>query len=110
MPLCIRTFITIILINQDIEEIGNQPRYLAPLGMADNFPNAGLNISEMAWYAKTKIDDLTIHALPAHHFSSRVLVPFIYEDNDKDLWNGWLLEQNGSTLFFAGRHRLLQTL
>ena len=86
----------------DIEEIGSKPRYLAPLGMADNFPNAGLNISEMAWYAKTKIDDLTIHALPAHHFSSRILVPFIYEDNDKDLWNGWLLEQNGKTLFFAG--------
>ena len=86
----------------DIEEIGNQPRYLTPLGMADNFPTGGFNISEMAWYAKTKIDDLTIHALPAHHFSSRVLVPFIYEDNNKDLWNGWLLEQSGSTLFFAG--------
>ncbi|HCP96975.1 MAG TPA: Zn-dependent hydrolase [Pseudoalteromonas sp.] len=86
----------------DIEEIGRQPRYLTPLGMADNFPSDGFNISEMAWYASTKIDDLTIHALPAHHFSSRVLVPFIYEDNDKDLWNGWLLEQNGSTLFFAG--------
>ena len=86
----------------DIDELGNKPRYLTPLGMADNFPAGGFNISEMAWYAKTKIDDLTIHALPAHHFSSRVLVPFIYEDNDKDLWNGWLLEQNGSTLFFAG--------
>ncbi|WP_076919468.1 MBL fold metallo-hydrolase [Pseudoalteromonas sp. SK18] len=86
----------------DIEEMGRQPRYLTPLGMADNFPTGGFNISEMAWYAKTNIGDLAIHALPAHHFSSRVLVPFIYEDNDKDLWNGWLLEQNGSTLFFAG--------
>lgn len=86
----------------DIESIGNKPRYLTPLGMADNFPTGGFNISEMAWYANTNIDDLTIHALPAHHFSARVLVPFIYEDRDKDLWNGWLLEQNGSTLFFAG--------
>lgn len=86
----------------DIEEIGNQPRYLTPLGMADNFPTGGFNISEMAWYASTQIDDLTIHAVPAHHFSSRILVPFIYEDNDKAAWNGWLLEQNGKTLFFAG--------
>jgi L-ascorbate metabolism protein UlaG (beta-lactamase superfamily) len=86
----------------DIEEIGNKPRYLTPLGMGNNFPDGGFNISEMAWFAKTNIDDLTIHSLPAHHFSSRVLVPFIYEDNDKDLWNGWLLEQNGKTLFFAG--------
>ena len=86
----------------DIESIGNKPRYLTPLGMADNFPTGGFNISEMAWYANTNINDLTIHAVPAHHFSARVLVPFIYEDRDKDLWNGWLLEQNGSTLFFAG--------
>ncbi|WP_457934334.1 MBL fold metallo-hydrolase [Pseudoalteromonas sp. SCSIO 43210] len=86
----------------DIAEIGNKPRYLTPLGMADNFPTGGFNISEMAWYAKTSIDDLAINAVPAHHFSARVLVPFIYEDHDKDLWNGWLLEQNGSTLFFAG--------
>lgn len=86
----------------DIEEIGNRPRYLVPLGMADNFPEGGFNISEMAWYAQTNINDLTIHAVPAHHFSSRVLVPFIYEDHNKDLWNGWLLEQNNKTVFFAG--------
>jgi L-ascorbate metabolism protein UlaG (beta-lactamase superfamily) len=87
---------------RDIKNIGNAPRYLTPQGMADNFPLGGFNITEMAWYAKTTIDDLTLHALPAHHFSSRVLVPFIYEDNEKDAWNGWLLEQNGKTLFFAG--------
>jgi len=86
----------------DIEEIGNAPRYLVPLGFADNFPTGGFNISEMAWYASTQINDLTIHALPAHHFSSRIMVPFIYDDHNKDLWNGWLLEQNGRTLFFAG--------
>ena len=86
----------------DIQSIGNKPRYLTPLGMADNFPTGGFNISEMPWYSTTNIDDLVINAVPAHHFSARVLVPFIYEDHDKDLWNGWLLEQNGSTLFFAG--------
>ncbi|WP_372762701.1 MBL fold metallo-hydrolase [Pseudoalteromonas sp.] len=86
----------------DIAEIGNSPRYLVPLGLADNFPTNGFNISEMAWYAKTTIDDLNIHAVPAHHFSSRVLIPYLYEDQNKDLWNGWLLEQNGRTLFFAG--------
>ncbi|MBQ4834395.1 MBL fold metallo-hydrolase [Pseudoalteromonas sp. MMG010] len=86
----------------DIKNIGNAPRYLVPQGMADNFPNGGFNISEMAWYAKTQINSLTVHALPAHHFSSRVVVPFIYEDNEKDAWNAWLLEQNGKTLFFAG--------
>jgi L-ascorbate metabolism protein UlaG (beta-lactamase superfamily) len=86
----------------DIESIGNAPRYLTPLGMADNFPAGGFTISEMPWYSTTNINDLVIHAVPAHHFSARVLVPFIYEDNNKDAWNGWLLEQNGHTLFFSG--------
>ncbi|NNG44019.1 Zn-dependent hydrolase [Pseudoalteromonas sp. NEC-BIFX-2020_002] len=86
----------------DIELIGNKPYYLTPLGMADNFPTGGFNISEMPWYSKTNIDDLTIHAVPAHHFSNRVLIPYIYDDDNKDSWNGWLLEQNGKTLFFAG--------
>ena len=37
----------------DIEEIGI--RYLVPLGVADNFPTGGFNISEMAWYASTQL-------------------------------------------------------
>ena len=86
----------------DIEHIGNMPSYLVPLGFGEHFPAGGYDITEMAWYAKKALGDTTIHFVPAHHFSSRIMVPFLYEDNDKALWGGWVLERNGKTLFFAG--------
>jgi N-acyl-phosphatidylethanolamine-hydrolysing phospholipase D len=73
----------------DIEQIGNQPKYLTPLGIAKHFPNNGYDITEMAWYANQRLGDLTIHFVPAHHFSSRILVPYLYQDRDKALWGGW---------------------
>ncbi len=86
----------------DIRRIGNDAHYFTPLDTAKSFPKGGFQITEMAWYASTQLDQLTIHAVPAHHFSSRVWVPFIYDDEFKSLWSGWLLEQNGKKLFFAG--------
>ena len=86
----------------DIETIGTAPEYYAPLGFAEHFEEGGYRINEMAWYAESKIDSLSINFVPAHHFSSRIWVPFLYEDQNMSLWGGWLLEQNGKTLFFAG--------
>lgn len=86
----------------DIEKLGNGPRYFTPLGMSDHFPNSDLDITEMAWFNETDAGSTKIHAVPAHHFNSRTQVPFIYEDDNKVAWAGWLLESEGKTLFFAG--------
>lgn len=86
----------------DISRLGSQPRYLVPLAVAEHFPEQQLQITEMAWYSQLQLGDLTVHAVPAHHFSSRIWVPFIYDDFGKASWNGWLLEFNGKKLFFAG--------
>lgn len=86
----------------DIGELGNTPTYLVPLGFAEHFPKGGFTIKEMAWYASQKVSQTTAHFVPAHHFSNRILVPFIHEDNNATLWGGWVLENNGKTLFFAG--------
>ena len=75
---------------------------MTPLGFAEHFPNNGYKITEMAWYSTKKMGDITIHFVPANHFSSRILVPFIHEDHDATLWGGWVLEQKGKKLFFAG--------
>lgn len=56
----------------------------------------------MAWYSQLQLGALKVHALPAHHFSNRIWVPFLYEDFGESSWNGWLLEFNGKKLFFAG--------
>lgn len=86
----------------DIATIGNQPQYFTPLGFADHFEDGGYKVSEFAWYSSMIAKDTKIHFVPANHFSSRIWVPFIYEDNNKSLWGGWVLEQNGLTIFYAG--------
>ena len=86
----------------DISDIGNTPEYLVPLGFAEHFPESGFNITEMAWYSNTSIGDTKVHFVPAHHFSNRIWVPFLYEDDNASLWGGWIIENNGHTLFFAG--------
>ncbi len=86
----------------DITRIGSQVHYLVPLGFAKHFANNGFQINEMAWYSKKAIKHTQVHFVPAHHFSSRIQVPFIYNDDDQTLWGGWLLEHSGHTLFFAG--------
>jgi len=86
----------------DIERIGNKAQYFVPLGFAEHFPHDGYDITEMVWFSKTSFAKLSLNFVPAHHFSSRVLVPYIYEDNDATLWGGWVIEQQGKRVFFAG--------
>ncbi|TMP31846.1 Zn-dependent hydrolase [Pseudoalteromonas rubra] len=86
----------------DIDTLGTGPTYYTPLGFADYFSDGGYKIQEMAWYASAQNQGLTVHFVPAHHFSSRIIVPYITEDNDATLWGGWLFEFEGKTLFYAG--------
>ncbi len=86
----------------DINDMGTNPQYFTPLGFAKHFPDSGFNIKEMPWFSSAKLNDVAIHFVPAHHFSSRIWVPYLYEDNDMALWGGWVLEHNGKRLFYAG--------
>lgn len=86
----------------DLSRIGKNSEFLTPLGFADHFPNDGYKITEMAWYSSKQVGDAIISFVPAHHFSSRILVPFIHEDHDATLWGGWIIEHKGKKLFFAG--------
>ena len=86
----------------DIESIGTNAQYFVPLGFGEHFPSDGYNINEMAWFSTTKLAELSLNFVPAHHFSSRILVPFVYEDNDATLWGGWVIEQQDKRIFFAG--------
>ena len=86
----------------DIKTIGTNAKYFVPLGFGEHFPNDGYNINEMAWFSTTTLAELTLNFVPAHHFSSRILVPFVYEDNDATLWGGWVIEHQDKRIFFAG--------
>ncbi|GAB3017530.1 MBL fold metallo-hydrolase [Bowmanella dokdonensis] len=86
----------------DIRRIGNQARYFVALDSASHFADNGYQITEMAWFTRRALGELTVHAVPAHHFNSRIWVPYLYEDNERSLWAGWLVEHGGKKLFFAG--------
>ncbi|NQZ21378.1 MAG: MBL fold metallo-hydrolase [Colwellia sp.] len=86
----------------DIDKIGSNAEYFVPLGFAEHFPKQGFNINEMTWFSTKKSNGFDISFVPAHHFSSRTWVPYLYEDNDATLWGGWVIEQQGKRIFFAG--------
>ena len=79
-------------------KIGTAPTYYMPLDMAAYMPSSGYNVVEQAWYSQSKLGELTLHMVPAHHFNSRKL----FDDFNRALWGAWLIEHNGKKLFFAG--------
>lgn len=81
-----------------IAKIGSNATYYLPLGMADYMPKGGYQVIEKAWYSHSQLGELNIHLVPAHHYNSRKL----FNDDNRAMWGGWLLEHNGNTLFFAG--------
>lgn len=86
----------------DIKQLGSGAAYYVPLDVARHFPEIGADIFELGWFTQAKSGETTVHAVPAHHFSSRTFIPFIYDDTNRASWNGWLLRSNDKTLFFAG--------
>ena len=63
----------------DIKNIGTKTQYFVPLGFGEHFPDDGYSINEMTWFSTTQLAELTLNFVPAHHFSSRILVPYVYE-------------------------------
>ncbi|MGB0895387.1 MAG: MBL fold metallo-hydrolase [Parashewanella sp.] len=86
----------------DIAAMPRNVEYFTPLNFADHFENDGYQINEMVWYSAANVQDIKIDFVPAHHFSGRIIVPLIYDDFDKSLWGGWVIEGKGKKLFFAG--------
>ncbi|WP_408641353.1 MBL fold metallo-hydrolase [Salinimonas iocasae] len=86
----------------DIAKLGNEPLYFVHQDTAGYLPQDGLDIKEVSWFSDYQLGSATISAVPAHHFNSRYWVPFLYNDDEKALWGGWLIENDGHTLFFAG--------
>lgn len=74
------------------------PQLLLPEGCARSLPlSLRDRARELAWWECTAVDAITIHALPARHFSGRGL-----HDRNRSRWCGFLVEQGTSRIFFAG--------
>jgi L-ascorbate metabolism protein UlaG (beta-lactamase superfamily) len=77
---------------------------VAGLGLSGFFARHGLACSELAWWAETRVGDVSVRFVPAQHWSRRGL-----SDANETLWGGFVIEgssariyHSGDTAYFAG--------
>ena len=77
---------------------GPETRFLVPLGNAELLRQTGVqHVEEFDWGDTTQIGDLTIHCLPAQHWSKRGVA-----DDRKALWSSWAMSGPERSFFFSG--------
>ncbi|MGH7141255.1 MAG: MBL fold metallo-hydrolase [Minisyncoccia bacterium] len=82
-----------------ILRLGNAPRYIVPMRVGAWFKNEHIaNVVELPWWNNTALQTITIHAVPAKHWSKRRLFR-----SEKDVgWGGYVIETPAGTVYFAG--------
>jgi N-acyl-phosphatidylethanolamine-hydrolysing phospholipase D len=73
-------------------------RFLVPLGNADLLRSNGIeNVTELDWGETATVGSVTIHCLPAQHWSQRGI-----GDRNRALWSSWALIGAEQRFYFAG--------
>ena len=76
----------------------HHPHIITPLGVKkflDNHHIAGAH--DLDWWQEVSIDNITVQAVPAQHFSGRGTF-----DRDATLWCGYVLKTKAGNIYFAG--------
>lgn len=77
---------------------GHPARFYVPLGNAVYLQRRGIvDVVELDWWQSVALGELTLHAVPAQHWSRRGLT-----DRNRALWSGWVIEAPQGRLYFAG--------
>ncbi len=75
-------------------------KFICPLGVGAHLEHWGVEskkIIELDWYEHSNLDgELTLTALPARHYSGRLL------EKNRTLWCGYMLSSNGYNLYISG--------
>ncbi len=75
-----------------------RPLFIVPLGVEQVVRSFGArDVVELDWWQSVDVDGLTLHCLPARHFSGRKLY-----NRDATLWASWYLLADGVRLYYAG--------
>jgi len=75
-------------------------RWLVPLGIGAHLEHWGVNpssITELDWWESASIDEVTLTATPARHFSGRWI-----DRMDSTLWAGWSIRGPVHAAFYSG--------
>jgi N-acyl-phosphatidylethanolamine-hydrolysing phospholipase D len=72
-------------------------RFIAGLGMGDLVRAAGGEVTELDWWESTTVGDVTVHCVPAQHFSGRSVF-----GGNRRLWTGWVVTGPTRRFYHAG--------
>jgi L-ascorbate metabolism protein UlaG (beta-lactamase superfamily) len=77
---------------------GGRAAFVVPLGLEKFFRSRGIGPAhELDWGQSVAIGEITIHCVPAMHFSARGLF-----DRNRTLWCGYVVEGRAGAVYFAG--------
>ncbi|MFC1856720.1 MBL fold metallo-hydrolase [Thermodesulfobacteriota bacterium] len=77
---------------------GRETLFLVPLGLKKWFTKIGIRrVSELDWWDRHDLPDLTVVAVPVHHWSKRSLF-----SRNTTLWAGWVIRSERFRFFFCG--------
>jgi N-acyl-phosphatidylethanolamine-hydrolysing phospholipase D len=72
-------------------------RFVVPSGMGDLVRQAGGEVTELDWWEQTQMGPVTVHCVPARHFSGRGLL-----DRNRRLWAGFVVTGPTRRFYHAG--------
>lgn len=81
-----------------LEERNPDATFFVPLGNADLLRRQGItHVQELDWKQSVTLKGVTVHCLPAQHWSKRGL-----RDDNKALWASWAVIGTDRRFYFAG--------
>lgn len=73
-------------------------QFIVPLGLKSWFTRLGArHVVQLDWWQKTQQHEMTVHAVPARHWSMRTL-----KDRNRSLWCGWVIRTENLNFWFTG--------
>ena len=81
-----------------VAELHPDARFFVPLGNADLLQDEGItNVQELGWGDTRKLGEVTVHCLPAQHWSQRGI-----GDQREALWSSWAVTSSETRFYFGG--------
>ncbi|NRD79760.1 MBL fold metallo-hydrolase [Bacillus sp. BRMEA1] len=81
-----------------LKNIKGDPHFFVPVGLQFLFNRKGYNkVTEMNWWDQCSIGGLTLHFVPAQHWTRRTLT-----DMNSSHWGGWIFQTEQETFYFVG--------
>jgi len=81
-----------------LKKLKGNPRFFVPIGLKSLFNRKGYQkVTEFEWWESTTFAGITIHFVPAQHWTRRTLT-----DMNTSHWGGWIFQTKEETFYFVG--------